>query len=103
MTKNQMKAKELYPGIRDKENYSEDFLYNAICYFELEPEKVVDIINDLPVQVGQKWCDSFRKCRDATHEMLQTCLAEHDFSEPFHSPEIEEILFYQMAHGLPVS
>ena len=35
MTENQIKAKELYPGIKDKENYSEDFLYNAICYFEL--------------------------------------------------------------------
>ena len=103
MTKNQIKAKELYPGIRDKENYTEDFLYNAICYFELPPEKVVEMLNDLPAEIGLELCDSFQKCRDATRKILQASLAEHDFSESFRSPEIEDILFYQMAHGLPVS
>ena len=103
MTENQIKAKELYPGIKDKENYSEDFLYNAICYFELEPEKVVDMLNAMPTQNGLKLCEAFKQCRVETRRILQEVLAEHDFSEVFHRPEIEDILFYQVAHGLPIS
>ena len=103
MTENQIKAKELYPGIKDKENYSEDFLYNAICYFELEPEKVVDMLNAMPTQNGLKLCEAFQQCREETRRILQEVLAEHDFSEAFHRPEIEDILFYQVAHGLPIS
>lgn len=103
MTKNQMKARELYPGIWDKENYSEDFLYNAICYFELPPEKVVDMLNDLPKEKGLKLCEHFQEFRDTTKKALQATLAEGGFSEFFHSPEMEDTLFYQIAHGLPVS
>lgn len=103
MTKNQNKAKELYPCIRDKENYSEAFLYDAICYFEMEPEKVVDMLNDLPTQVGMELCASFKQCREATRKILHETLVRYDFSEPFHNPEIEDIVFYQMAHGIPIS
>jgi hypothetical protein len=102
MTKNQRKAKELYHGIRDKEHISQEFLYDAICYFELEPEQVVELLNAMPVDAGVKLYEAFGTCRTEVRKNLQKALEEHDFSVPFQSPEIEDILFYQMAHGYPI-
>lgn len=103
MTKNQMKAKELYPGIKDKENFSEDFLYNAICYFDASPENVVEMLNHMPAENGLQLYKALKQCRDETQKILKSTFEEHDFSDIFKDPEIEDIVFYQIAHGIPVS
>ncbi len=39
---------------------------------------------------------------DKVRKMLSDVLSQGDFSEPFHNPEIEDTIFYQIAHGYPV-
>lgn len=102
MTKNQQIAHELYSSITDKEKTSEEFLYNAICYFDAAPNEIVPELEKLPPDIAKKLSDSFRECRKACRECLSATLSSADFSEAFRDPEIEDILFYQMAHGLPI-
>lgn len=99
MTKNQKKARELYPQIEDKSKVSEEFLYNAICCFEISPDDVVELLNDMPAEECAKLSAAFRDCREHVKKVSKATLESGDFSEPFHSPEIEDILFYQISNG----
>lgn len=102
MTKKQQLAHDMYSKITDTEKISEDFLYNAICYFDISPEQVVTELNKLPTDIAKKLSDSFKECRESCRKCLSTTLSSADFSDIFHDPEIEDILFYQMAHGMPI-
>ncbi len=102
MTENQQIAKEYYSGIIDKERVSEEFLYNAICYFHVSPEKVVEMLNELPPENADQLNKAFQDCREAVRKSINATLQTTNFSEAFHDPEIEDILFYQFAHGLPI-
>ena len=103
MTKNQIKAHELYEKMENKDGISEEFLYNAICYFEIPPEKVVEMLLQLPDENKEQLTKAFADVRSSVKEMLKKTLESHDFSAPFHNEEIEDIIFYQVAHGQPVS
>ncbi len=102
MTKNRSLAEKLYGGIKDKKKISVDFLYNAICYFEMKPKKVVKMLNECPKDECSSLDKAFFDIRAEVKEMLAGILSKGEFSEPFHDPEVEDILFYQMAHGYPV-
>lgn len=80
----------------------EDFLYNAICYFDISPEQVVTELNKLSPDIAKNLSDSFKACRESCRKCLSATLSSADFSDIFHDPEIEDILFYQIAHGLPI-
>jgi len=102
MTKNQTKAHELYAKILDKTKVSENFLYNSICYFDLYPELVVEMLNELPAEECEKLDSAFQTCREQTKKVLDVTLETGNFSKIFHEPEVEDILFYQNAHGEPI-
>ena len=103
MTKNQKKAHELYKNIEDKEKISEEILYNAICYFELPPENVAELLLKLSAKDCENLSNAFADTREFVRKTLCEILASHDFSAPFHDEEIEDIIFYQISHGIPVS
>ncbi len=102
MTKRQTKAHELYERITDKNKVSEDFLYNAICYFDIDPENVVDLLNELPAENCTKLDRALADCREAVRKVRKETLESGSFSKGFHDPEIEDIIFYQFAHGEPI-
>lgn len=102
MTKNENIAHELYGKIENKELISEALLYNSICYFEIEPEGVVELLNNIPKAECRTLDRSFSDVRTQVRLLLSNILSSHEFSEPFSDPEIEDIVFYQIAHGYPV-
>lgn len=102
MTKNEKIAHELYAKVMDKDKISEELLYNAICYFENEREKVIDILGKMEFESCQTLEREFADARNSIREALKTTLTSGKFSAPFHDPNIEDILFYQMTHGYPV-
>ena len=102
MTKNEGIAHKLYEKIGNKELISETLLYNSICYFEIEPEEVIELLNSVPKAELRTLDRSFSDVRTRVRELLSNILSSHAFSEPFYDPEIEDIVFYQIAHGYPV-
>lgn len=102
-SKNMSMALELYGEIDDQKKVSVDLLYNAICYFDLEPEQVISMLNGLSEESCAELDSAFKQCRDYVRKMRENILEEGNFSEFFHSPEVEDILFYQIAHGISVS
>ena len=102
MTKAMNKANELYHLIDNQEKVTLDFLYDAICYFEEAPEKVVEILNKLPDEESARLKEAFSETRETVKTILEKTLSSGAFGEAFHDPEVEDILFYQMAHGYEI-
>lgn len=97
-----MRKEFIYEKIGNKELISETLLYNSICYFEIEPEEVIELLNSVPKAELRTLDRSFSDVRTRVRELLSNILSSHAFSEPFYDPEIEDIVFYQIAHGYPV-
>ena len=102
MTKNEELAHKLYEKVINKETVRIEFLWNAFCYFEVEPEEVISIINKLSDDDRKTLDIEFSTVRKQVRKALGDALSSYDFHEDFHNPEIEDILFYQVSHGYPI-
>ena len=102
MTKALNKANELYHLIDNQEKVTLDFLYDAICYFETDPEEVVEILNKISEEESVRLKEAFSETRKTVKTILEETLSAGTFGEAFHDPEVEDILFYQMAHGYDI-
>ena len=59
-------------------------------------------MTELPAENCEELSKALAETRHDVRNMLQEILASHDFSAPFHDKEVEDIIFYQIAHGIPV-
>lgn len=101
MTKAQEQAHKLIRKVnhKNKDKISEEFLYNAICYFEMKPEDVVKLLSRMSKEKCDELAMAFDDARKYVNGILKKTLDDGDFSEAFHNKELEDILFYQVAHG----
>lgn len=104
MTKAQEQAHKLITKMnhKNKDKITEEFLYNAICYFEMESEDVVKLLSKMPKEKCDELATALADAREDVKEILKKSLESGDFSEIFHDKEIEDILFYQMTHGYEI-
>lgn len=61
-------AKRWYPKIQDKEKVSEEFLRNAICFYEEKPERVVNFLNELPKENCERLEGAFTRIRERARQ-----------------------------------
>ena len=102
MTELQSLAYKMYDRVKDKEAISREFLYNAICYFELSPESVVDLLNDLQEEQCKCLGKALAQAWEQTIKIHSDALSGEASMERFKDPEILEIIFYEISHGYPI-
>ena len=77
-------AKKWYPKIEDKEKVSEEFLRNALCFYEQPPERTVNFLNELPAESCQRLDVAMAKMRErAQQHILENKLSKKKEDEIF--------------------
>ena len=57
-------ARKWYNKIEDKQKVSQEFLRNAICFYQEPPERVVNFLNSLPADRCEKLEKTFANIRE---------------------------------------
>ena len=124
MTKKQRLAHEIYSKTNDNDKITEDFLYNALCFFSDEIQVATDNVENETKNGGvsidgeifytdkvmekiltftdediEKLTVNFNEIRGFTKNILTETLKSGLFSEAFHDTELEDIIFFQISHG----
>lgn len=83
MTKAQEQAHKLMKTIKhdSRNKISEEFLYNAICYFEIEPEDVITLLSEMSKESCEKIATLFTNTRVQVKKILEKNLSEVDISD----------------------
>lgn len=99
-------AEELYKNITEeqKSRISMDLFYNAVCCFHDVPgDKIADMLMALSDTEFTKLEKDLRETRAALSEMQKALCEEANLDSAFASPDVADILLYQISNGLPIS
>ena len=97
---------ELYDSLtkKQKEKISVEMLYNAICHFhDMEEREIVEFLMNLQEEEYDRLEKSFRAIRQSVKDMVKEITGNGSFDDIFKSGDTEDILFYQVSNGLPIS
>ena len=87
-----------------KEKISLEMFYNSICHFHhIDIDKIIEILMNMPKEDFDKLENSFIETRTYIKEMQEALSKSNAFDKVFYSPNIEDILFYQITNDLPIS
>lgn len=89
----------------EKANISMELLYNAICYYHGDAEEIVQKLLHMDQATLIKLEKSLADTRKHVKKLHQTTLNAMPASArlTFGSPEIEDIIYYRIANGLPIA
>lgn len=89
----------------EKAKISLDLLYNAICYFHGDALKIVQKLLHMDQVTLNQFADSLAATRQHVRQMHQAALAAMPAlsQSAFASQDVEDILFYRIANGLPIA
>lgn len=89
----------------EKAKISLDLLYNAICYFHGDAKEIVQKLLHMDQATLSKFGASLTATRQQVKKMHQAALAAMPAlsKSAFASRDVEDILFYRIANGLPIA
>ena len=89
----------------EKAKISLELLYNAICYYHGDAEEIVQKLLHMDQMTLNQFADSLAATRQHVSQMHQAALAAMPAlsQSAFASRDIEDILFYRIANGLPIA
>ena len=89
----------------EKAKISLDLLYNAICYFHGDAKEIVQKLLHMDQATLSKFGDSLTATRQQVKKMHKATLAAMPAlnQSAFASGDVEDILFYRIANGLPIA
>ena len=89
----------------EKAKISLELLYNAICYYHGDAEEIVQKLLHMDQMTLNQFADSLAATRQHVSQMHQAALAAMPAlsQSAFASRDIEDILFYRFANGLPIA
>lgn len=88
----------------EKAKISLDLLYNAICYFHGDALEIVQKLLHMDQATLSKFGASLTATRQQVKKMHKAALAAMPAlsQSAFASRDVEDILFYRIANGLPI-
>lgn len=88
----------------EKAKISLDLLYNAICYFHGDAKEIVQKLLRMDQTTRIKFGATLAATRQKVKQMHKATLAAMPASgrSIFASPEVEDIIFYQVSNGLEI-
>lgn len=88
----------------EKAKISLELLYNAICYYHGEAEEIVQKLLQMDQMTLNQFADSLAATRQHVSQMHQAALAAMPSlrQSAFASGDVEDILFFRIANGLPI-
>ncbi|MBM6927545.1 hypothetical protein [Pseudoflavonifractor phocaeensis] len=99
-------AMDTYEQMNDDEKakISLDLLYNAICYYHDDAEEIVQKLLCMDQPALSKLEKSLADMRKRVKKLHQATLAAMPASgrSIFATPEVEDIIFYQISNGLEI-
>lgn len=99
-------AVDTYEQMTDeaKSKISLELLYNAICYYRGEADEIVQELLRMNQATLSKFEASLATTRQQVKKMHQAALAAMSAlrQSAFASGDVEDILFYRIANGLPI-
>lgn len=89
----------------EKAKISLDLLYNAICYFHGDAKEIVQKLLHMDQATLSKFGASLTATRQQVKKMHKAALAAMPAlsQSAFASRDVEDILFYRIANGLPIA
>ena len=89
----------------EKAKISLDLLYNAICYFHGDAKEIVQKLLHMDQAPLSKFGASLTATRQQVKKMHKAALAAMPAlsRSAFASRDVEDILFYRIANGLPIA
>ena len=89
----------------EKAKISLDLLYNAICYFHGDAKEIVQKLLHMDQATLSKFEASLTATRQQVKKMHKAALAAMPAlsQSAFASRDVEDILFYRIANGLPIA
>ncbi|MEQ2442185.1 hypothetical protein WMO64_01725 [Pseudoflavonifractor sp. CLA-AP-H29] len=100
-------AVDTYEKMTDeaKSKISLELLYNAICYYHGDAEKIVQELLRMDQATLSKFTAMLAATRQQVKQMHKATLAAMPASgrSIFASPEVEDIIFYRISNGLPIA
>lgn len=89
----------------EKAKISLELLYNAICYFHGDAKEIVQKLLHMDQATLSKFGASLTATRQQVKKMHQAALAAMPAlsKSAFASRDVEDILFYRIANGLPIA
>ena len=89
----------------EKAKISLDLLYNAICYFHGDAKEIVQKLLHMDQATLSKFGASLTATRQQFKKMHKAALAAMPAlsQSAFASRDVEDILFYRIANGLPIA
>lgn len=94
MTKCQEMAQSLYDRINDHDVVTEEFFYNALCFFGISPDIVVDALNDCDPQVAKEMAKGLAEYRNLAQTMIRNAQKRGDWPDLLLDQELEDALLY---------
>ena len=99
-------AMDTYEQMTDeaKSKISLELLYNAICYYHRDATEIVQKLIHMDQMTLNQFADSLAATRQQVKQMHQAALAAMSAlrQSVFASQDVEDILFYRIANGLPI-
>ena len=99
-------AVDTYEQMTDeaKSKISLELLYNAICYYHGEADEIAQELLRMDQATLSKFEASLATTRQQVKKMHQAALAAMSAlrQSAFASGDVEDILFYRIANGLPI-
>ena len=88
----------------EKAKISLELLYNAICYSHGDAKEIVQKLLHMDQMTLNQFADSLAETRQHVKQMHQAALAAMSAlrQSVFASQDVEDILFYRIANGLPI-
>lgn len=100
-------AVDTYAQMTDAEKVkiSLELLYNAICYFHGDALEIVQKLLQMDQMTLTQFSDSLAATRQQVKKMHKVALAAMPAlsQSAFASRDVEDILFYRIANGLPIA
>lgn len=103
---NYIYAERLYESISEeqKKRISLDLFYNAIrCFHDVPGDKMADMLMALSDDEFAKLEKELSETRNAVSELQKAACEGANLNSAFASPDIADILLYQISNGLPIS
>ena len=88
----------------EKAKISLELLYNAICYYHGDAEEILQKLLRMDQATRIKFAATLAETRQNVKQMHKATLAAMPASgrSIFASPEVEDIIFYQVSNGLEI-
>lgn len=101
---NYIYSERLYESLgEEKKRISLEFLYNAVCCFhDLSGDKIIDMLMTLDDEEFTNLERKLRETRNTVCELQKEVCKEANLDSVFASPDMGDILFYQISNDLPI-